>query len=285
MQTKSLKFKSGNGKKYAFRLLDKQPEKSLPDAFKESVYKNIIVELITTMHPYSPLVANHLLDQTDVLHIKPELFILNDHKSLEGEYAEFVGKLGTLELKPKGKNENREGFEGADEILDSYEMLSQLHSSAHHRLDKIAYAKARLMDMYLGDWDRHEGNWKWAVFKDGIHHTYKPIPKDRDHVFSKWTGLIPGVADLVVANAEDFDYTFKNVRQLNFKGRFLDRELAGELCREDWMTAARYLQNAITEESINEAVQKIPEEVRTFSGEEIKGKLISRKKDLSLIHI
>ena len=280
LQTRSIKFKSGNGRKYAFRLLDKEPEKSLTDLFRESVYKNIIVELITTMHPYSPLVANHILDQTDILHIKPELFILNDHPSLKGEYGFYVGKLGTLEIKPKGKSKNLEGFGGAHDVLTSYEMLAQLKSSHNHKLDKMSYAKARLMDMYLGDWDRHEDNWKWAEFKDGKKHTYKPIPKDRDHVFSKWTGIIPTVADFAVANAEDFDYKFGNVRHLNFKGRFLDRELAGELSKSDWLDAAKYLQDAISDEAIHNAVQKIPKEALGFHGEEIEQKLLSRKEDL-----
>ena len=280
LQTLSIKFESGNGRKYAFRLLDKEPEKSLSDLFRESVYKNIVIELITTMHPYSPLVANHLLDQTDVLHIKPELFILNDHPSLTGRYAKYVGKLGTLELKPKGKSKKREGFAGADEVISTYEMLSSLRNSRNHTLDKMAYAKARLMDMYLGDWDRHEDNWKWAEFKDGKKHVYRPIPKDRDHVFSKWTGVVPKAADRFVPNAENFDYKFGNVRQLNFKGRFLDRELAGELSKADWLEAAKYLQSVLTDEAIDEATEKIPEEVRAVHGNEINSKLKSRREDL-----
>jgi len=280
LQTMSIKFKSANGKKYAFRVLDKQPEKSLTEIARESVYKNIVQELITTMHPYSPLVAHHLIEQTDIIHIKPELFILDNHLLLNGKYKSFVGKLGTLEEKPKGKSKKRTGFAEADDVVSSFEMFAKLRKSRKHRLDKMSYAKARLMDMYLGDWDRHEDNWKWAVFEEGDKKVYKPIPKDRDHVFSKWTGMIPKIADKVINNAENFGHKFDNVRHLNFKARFLDRELGGELSLADWLSAAEYLQGVLTDAAIDEAVQKFPAEVYDFHGQEIKEKLKSRREAL-----
>ena len=172
LQTMSIKFKSGNGKKYAFRVLDKQPEKSLSEIARESVYRVITQELITTMHPYGPLVANALLDATDIIHIKPELFILEQNPLLEDKFQPFVGKIGTLEEKPSGKKKGREGFYGADKVVSTYDMFLSIRKSHKNRLDPLAYAKARLMDMLLGDWDRHEDNWKWAMFKkDGRRFT------------------------------------------------------------------------------------------------------------------
>lgn len=281
LQTMSIKFKSRNGKKYAFRVLDKQPEKSLSDIARESVYRVIVEELITTMHPYGPLVANALLDATDVIHIKPELLILKDHPSLDLKYQSFVGKIGTLEEKPSGKKKGKEGFYGADKVVSSYDMFISLRKSPKHKVDPLAYAKARLMDMLLGDWDRHEDNWKWAMFKNGESKIYKPIPKDRDHVFSKWTGLIPNIADFAINNAEDFGEKFGNLRHLNFKARFLDRELGGEVSLEIWLEAVRYIQEKITDEVIHKSVLKLPAEVYGLHGEEIEQKLKSRRGDLT----
>ena len=280
LQTMSIKFKSGNGKKYAFRVLDKQPERSLSDIARESVYRVIVQELITTMHPYSPLIANSLLDATDIIHIKPELFILQDHPSFDDIYKPFIGKIGTLEEKPSGKKKGREGFYGADKVVSSYDMFISLRKSHKNKIDRMAYAKARLMDMFLGDWDRHEDNWKWAMYKEGNNKIYKPIPKDRDHVFSKWSGIIPDIADMVINNAEDFGDQFGNMRHLNFKGRFLDRELAGEISLDDWLNASKYIQEKITDDVIDNAVSQMPEEVYSFHAEEIKSKLKTRRGDL-----
>lgn len=280
LQTMSVKFKSENGKKYAFRALDKQPEKSLNDILQNSVYKSITQELITTMHPYAPLVAHELLEATDIIHIKPELFILDKNHGLSTKYNPYIGKIGTLEEKPKGKSKKREGFYGADDIVTSYEMIVDLRKSHRSKMDKLAYAKARLMDMYIGDWDRHEDNWKWAMFKENGNHIYRPIPKDRDHTFSHWTGLIPSIADIFIMNAEDFDYKFGNLRQLNFKARFLDRQLALELDLASWMEAVHYLQSKMTDEVIDRAVSKFPNEVRDMHGSTIAAKLKSRREDL-----
>jgi len=281
LQTLSVKFKSKNGKKYAFRVLDKHPEKSLSDVARESVYRVIVEELITTMHPYGPLVANSLLDATDIIHIKPELFILQQHPSLDDIYQPFVGKIGTLEEKPSGKKKGKEGFYGADKVVSSYDMFISLRKSHKNKIDPKAYAKARLMDMLLGDWDRHEDNWKWAMFKEGDNKIYRPIPKDRDHVFSKWTGLIPNIADFAISNAEDFGDEFGNLRHLNFKARFLDREFGDKISLELWLEAVIYIQEKITDEVIEESVSKLPKEVYGFHGEEIKQKLKSRRSDLT----
>ena len=280
LQTMSVKFKSKNGRKYAFRVLDKQPEKSLSDVARESVYRVIVQELITTMHPYGSLVANSLMDATDIIHIKPELFILQQHPSLDDVYLPFVGKIGTLEEKPSGKKKSKEGFYGADKVVSSYDMLISLRKSHKNKLDPSAYAKARLMDMLLGDWDRHEDNWKWAMYNEGEYKIYKPIPKDRDHVFSKWTGLIPNIADFAINNAEDFGEKFGNLRHLNFKARFLDRELASEISLEDWLQASKYLQEKLTDEVIDIAASQLPKEVYPLHGDEIKQKLKSRRGDL-----
>jgi len=280
LQTMSIKFKSENGKKYAFRVLDKQPEKSLSDIARESIYRVIVQELITTMHPYGPLVAHTLLEATDIIHIKPELFILQDHPALSDVYRKFVGKIGTLEEKPSGKKKGRKGFFDADKVVSSYDMFISLRKSHKNKIDKMAFAKARLMDMLLGDWDRHEDNWKWAMYKEGDYKVYHPIPKDRDHVFSKWSGLIPNIADFAINNAEDFADKFGNLRHLNFKARFLDRELAAEISLEEWLQASAYLQEQITDEVIDNAVTQLPDEVYDFHAEEIQRKLKSRRGDL-----
>ena len=280
LQTQSVKLKGEDKRKYAFRALDKEPEKSLNTVLQNSIYKSIVQELITTMHPYGPLVAHELIKETDIIHIKPELFIMSPNQSKMTEYSGFDNKLGTLEEKPKGKSKKRDGYMGADEVVSTFQMLGDLANSSKNRIDKMAFAKARVFDMYIGDWDRHEDNWKWAMFETDEGNIYRPIPKDRDHVFSKWTGLVPNIADLFVANAENFGYSFGNLLQLNFKAYHLDRQLATELTAEDWQAAADYIINKMTDEVIDQSILAFPTEVRDLYSTEISNKLKSRKSDL-----
>ena len=41
-----------------------------------------------------------------------------------------------------------------------------LEEDLDHRVDARGFLRARLMDVFLGDYDRHEGQWRWARYDD-----------------------------------------------------------------------------------------------------------------------
>lgn len=281
LQTLSLKFKAGDGKEYAFRSVNKDPVKGLDDLAKQTVYRHIAKDLITTQHPYGGLVASKLLDATDILHARPKLYIMPNDPLLGFCQEDFANKLGTVEIRPKGPKKGIRGFANADYVYSSNKLFHALFEDNDNRIDAKAYARARAFDLLVGDWDRHEDNWKWAGYKQGKQVYFKPIPRDRDHVFSQWEGLIPSIADLVIPNAESFEKDFKNINHLSFKARHLDRQLGNSLTLKDWLEASDYLQRVLTDTVIGEAINELPEEVRHISGPEIKEKLIARRAQLS----
>ena len=60
-----------------------------------------------------------------------------------------------------------------------------------NKIDEIELLKARLIDILIGDRDRHSDQWKWAAYyKDGIRY-WKPIPRDRDFAFCLYDGFVP----------------------------------------------------------------------------------------------
>ncbi len=282
LQTNSLKFKAKDGQRYVFRSVNKNPERALDELTAQTIFRNITKQLISTQHPYGGLVAAHLLDQTDILHATPRLFVMPSHPKL-GKYKEtFEEVLGMIEIKPK-TNKKGKTFGGATAIVASNQMLRSMFKSHFHRIDKMAYGKARVFDMLLGDWDRHEDNWKWAEYKDGKYKTYKPIPRDRDHVFSRWEGFIPRIATKVIPNATNFEYLFNNSWHLNYKASHLDRKLGAELSLEDWYEACRYVQSKMTDEVIESAFDVLPLELTTIHQEEIIAKLKFRRDNLKLV--
>ena len=280
LQTHSLKFKNPEGKEYAFRAVDKDPVKALDDLARQTIYRHIVKDLITTQHPYGGIVASHLMDATDILHAEPQLFLMPDDPGLGIYRKDFAGLLGTLEFRPKKVKKGKKGFGGADLIHSSPKMFRAMYKDHDYRIDRQSYARARIFDLLVGDWDRHEDNWKWAGFKDGKTVHYRPIPRDRDHVFSQWEGLIPSIGDKVIPNAEHFGLNFGNASHLSFKARHLDRQLANELSRKDWQEAAHYIENQISHATIDSSLAKLPKEVQVFSAEEIGNKLKSRKEQL-----
>lgn len=279
LQTVSLKFKGKEGRKYVFRPVNKKPEKSLPEDLKLTLYKDIVKELIVSQHPYGGLVASKLMKELDIIHAEPTLYLMPDDAILGKYRAEFKGQLGTVEEKIKGKSKSkkRKGYAGADKIIQSNQLFHSLYKNSRNRMDKSSYALARVFDMWIGDWDRHQDNWKWAGYKQDKGMRYYAVPKDRDHVFSQWTGVVPGIADKVVMNAEHFDYEFGNITHLNFKARWIDRQLGTELELEDWLSAVDKLVETMTDEKIEKAFEIWPRAIFDIQGQIIINKLKSRR--------
>ena len=68
-------------------------------------------------------------------------------------------------------------------------MLTLLSNTV--KIDQEAVLKARLLDNYIMDFDRHEGQWVWVQNDSAGYHWYYPIPKDRDQAFIKVQGFFP----------------------------------------------------------------------------------------------
>lgn len=275
LQTNSLKFTGADKKQYAFRSINKDPVRGLDDLTKQTVYRNIVKDLITTQHPYGGLVASSLLDATDILHSRPTLYLMPDNPRLDS-YQSFANTLGTLEYRPGSAEKKEDEIGEADDIDPSNTMFRSLYKDNDNRVDPTSYARARMFDLFVGDWDRHEDNWKWAQYKKKKSNTFKPIPRDRDHVFSQWSGLIPGLADKFIPNAENFGMDFNNIQQLTFKARHLDRQLGSSLTLKDWKDAANYIQQKMTPEVITKAINVLPKEIKEISGPTISEKLKNR---------
>lgn len=281
-QTLSLKFIGGDGLRYTFRSVNKDPIKALDYELRKTFVANIVRDQTTTQHPYGALAADILLNQLDIIHAHPKLYVMPSDPKL-GEYGrDFVGMLGMLEEDPENPPDGEKGFLGADKILRSNKLFRQLYKDHNNRVDAKSFAIARTFDILVGDWGKHDDNWKWIGFKENDFTIYKPMPRDRDHVFSRWDGVLPWVADREWAkeSGENFDYEISGLRSLMFQARHLDRFLASSLSKQDWIDAAQFVQSRISDDVIKSAVKNMPAEVYEDSGKEIEDKLKVRIKDL-----
>ena len=137
-----------------------------------------------------------LLDRINVLHVKPKVYALPNVDALGPFRSEYGGLLGMFEEFPGKKNNEGKYFADADDIVKSNKLFRNLYKDKSHSVDAREFVRARLFDIMVGDWSRHEDNWKWAAFIDGEETIYRPIPRDRDMVYSKWDGILPSIADL-----------------------------------------------------------------------------------------
>ena len=281
-QTKSLRLSGEDGHEYVFRSVDKDPSKALSYNLRESLISLVVRDQISTQHPYGALVATRLLDNLDILHATPQMCVIPDDAKL-GPFRETFGNmLGMLEERPTGRKEVQQTFAGADEILGSTEMFRELYKDLDHTIALNEFARARVFDLFVGDWGKHEDNWRWAGYKNSIETVYRPVPRDRDHVFSRWDGFLPWLIDREWAKpaGEDFDYRITGMRSLMWQARHLDRFLTNAISREDWIDAADFIQANLGEQEIDAAILEFPTEVRDYNGPEIADKLKTRLGDL-----
>ena len=86
--------------------------------------------------------------------------------------------------------------------------MEKIYKDKDNRVDQVALVRARLFDIFIGDWGRHPDNWRWAEFDEGKDQTiYKPVPRDRDQAYTKIDGLYPNLAGSFLKQVQGFGYT------------------------------------------------------------------------------
>lgn len=281
-QTTSLKLKAANGEEYVFRSVNKDPTKSLDHEYRETIIGAIVKDQTSTQQPYGALVADKLLNHLDLLHAHPRLFVLPHSSGLGPFEKEYAGLFGMLEERPTNPKKVEKPFADADVILKSHKMFRELYRDHDNKVNTREFIRARVFDLLVGDWGKHEDNWKWAGYRNQRGITFRPIPRDRDHVFSLWDGIIPWLADREWAkpSAANFGYDFKGIKSLMWQARHLDRFLANEADREAWLEAVKFIQQRINSNDIKKAVQSMPVEIYDLDGIEIEEKLNQRLANL-----
>src|SRR5262249_23772401 len=188
-----------------------------------------------------------------------------DEKEMKPKEEKEAKPKGEKEAKPKeekGEEEERLGFAGASQIVDSPELLKLINASAKEQIDAKAFLKARLTDFLINDNDRHAGQWKWAEFP-GKKHEWEPIARDRDHAFVSYEGFVSGVAQRVKPGTIPF--TGRPIVAGLVAQNEMDVRILSGLERPVWDSVARDVQRRVTDSVIHVAVMSMPVEYRSVA--------------------
>jgi hypothetical protein len=286
MQTKSLRFKGNDGKIWKFRSIEKDPSKVLPEELRESIAEDIVQDQISSANPFAPLVVSPLLDAVGILEAEPKLVFLPEDENLAEYKSEFGGVLGFIEEHPSEGEDDQAGFEDAIDVKGTYKLFDYLAKKRNQKIESQLYLKARLIDMLVGDWDRHMDQWRWAKFDSTARGTnfkvWKPIPRDRDQAFTKYDGVFPFTAAYIVPQLNNFGKDYPQIEDLTWNGRFLDRRVLTELSKTTWDSLTAFVKLKITDEVINTAIKRLPPEIYPLCSEELSSKLKLRRDNLQL---
>ena len=273
-QTKSLRLQDPTGQQWVLRTIQKYPEKGLPVDLRPTVAKDILQDQVSAAHPFSALTVPPLALALGIPHSNPEIVYVPDDPAL-GEYRQdFANQVFLFE--------EREPLD-AEKTDNTEKVQRKLQDDNDNRVDEKIVLRARLLDMLLGDWDRHEDQWRWEK-TDGKHETiYEPVPRDRDQVYYKTSGLFPWIVShqWLKSKFQGYSDQIRDINGWNFNARYFDRYFLNQLSEDDWKEQIAYVQDKLTNDVINKAIKRMPDNIYQLSGKEIANKMIARRNVLA----
>lgn len=265
MQAKALRFVAPDSSEYVFRQVRKT-DLFLTDQYRGTIIWYIVRDEGSASHPGAAIAAAPMLGAADVLHPSPRLYFMPDDPLLGEFRKDFGGILGMVEEYPSVPKKGH-AFADADKIIDSDELLEGINKDPENQVDARAFLTVRLMDLLLGDNDRHPDQWKWARLGNKDDAPWEPIPRDRDKVFVSYEGLVLSIARFAVPSLVTFRGKYPNPTHLFANAGEFDRRLLGSLDRAVWDSIATSLMQRITDPVIEHAVQAMPPEYASNSRE------------------
>jgi len=242
----------------------------LPGDLQSEAAADLVSDGVSASYPYASLSMMVLADAAGVPYGKVKLVYVPDDPKL-GEFRdEFKNMMATFEERIP---------ENVSKEYDTDDVADKLEKDNDNKVDQLALLRARILDMFVMDLDRHEDQWLWGAIdnENGKGKTFFPIPRDRDQAFYINQGLIPGIVKSrsLVPQLEGFKPKANNINRFNYAARNLDRFFLTELTEQDWKQAAEKFVSQMTDEVIEKALDMQPKGVKEISA----GKIIQTLKD------
>ncbi|WP_052732767.1 metallophosphoesterase, partial [Hymenobacter terrenus] len=280
-QTASLKLRNEAGHNFSLRGIDKDPAAVLPEQLRTGLAKAVLQDQISAQHPYASFVLPPLGTAAGILHTNPVPVYIPQDPLLGQYYAQFANLPAALEEDAKDNQDNVASLGNATNLVGTEKMLERLLDDNDNQVEQVAFARSRLFDMWIGDWDRHEDQWRWSErkTKDGDRR-FTAVPEDRDIAFFKGDGVLPYLISrkFAIRNFQNFGYDYADYKGLNQTGLSNDRVFMSAVTREEWIKEAEYMKAHLTDEVIEKAFrEKWPKEIYDLHGKEIIAKLKSRR--------
>ncbi len=292
-QSKSLRLEDSYGKEYVMRALKKSAtqflqtvafkDQAIANDFENTYAEDFLLDFYTTSHPYTPFAVGNLAEFVGVAHSNPALFYIPKQKDLANYNSDYGDELYMIEERVADVPNSQDNSIEISDNISTTDLLKKLHKDEKYRVDEPSYIRARLFDMLIGDWDRHDDQWRWAEQKQGDSVVYKALPRDRDQAFSKYDGFaiwfIMNIPDL--RHMQTFSSKIKNVKWFNREPYPLDLALLKTSTKEDWLASAKYIQTHLSDENIETSFDNLPAEVQDETVSTIKANLKIRRDDLT----
>ncbi len=265
-QSRTLRLQDTTGAQYMLRSVDKDASSALPAGWLRRALGGLMKDQTSAGLPYGAYVAARLAEAAGVYHTNPRLVYLPNDPALGQFGRSYAHALYLLEERPEGNRQQQASFGYSPAVVNTSHLLSRLRRAPSQQVDARAYLRARLLDIWLGDWSRREDQWRWASFRAATGAVrYRPIPRDRDQAFFLFDdGLITRLVAWFVPKYHSFHATIPlhTVGGLTTTARALDRTLLATLSADDFRQEADSLRRRLTDAAIAHALAAGPAETQ-----------------------
>ncbi len=296
-QSISLRLRASDGREFVMRAVEKSATQYIQallfkDNFMKGQFDNtasekLIKDVFTGSHPYAPLVVATLSDAAGVYHLNPQLFYIPKQQALGKFNDEFGDDLYLFEEHASEGHTELAGGDFTGDIISTLDVMQELHSDEDVVIDQVSYIRARLFDMLIGDWDRHQDQWRWMEFKENGKKVFRPLPRDRDQAFSIMSDgllLTAGVTLIPPARVlRKYSPDLKDVKGVNLEPYPLDMAFLVDIDKKVWDEQVDYITTNVTDSVIDIAFSKMPKEVQDEGVEKMKNTLKLRRANLQKI--
>jgi len=275
-QSLGLAFKGADGRAYTFRSLHKEPDRMLPEMWRKRLPGRIARDQTSGTHPAAAVILPLLAEAAGVAHTNPRLVVMPDDPSL-GEFRKtFANQFGTIDEFPLAGPNGTPGFQGATEIISSTELWRRGLAGPENRIDSRSLLRARILDLWVDNFDRHMGQWRWM--KVPGQEFLQPLPEDPDMVLVHHDGILMmglrGTIPRLLNFGENYSGKLEGPLINSFE---VDRWLLADLDAAEWEKAAKDLQARFTDEVIDRALRQMPPEWYATSGDKTAAALRTRR--------
>lgn len=249
MQTTSLRLVDKTGKEWTLRKVNKNSEMLLPPGLQNTFVRNFIDDAVSAQHPYSALMVPPIANAVKVPASEPIIGIVKPDTALGPFNSLFANTLNLLEA--------REPLGGSDNTL---KMLEKVYDDNDNTFGAKTFIRSRMLDLLIGDWDRHEDQYRWYNSGSKKNKDYQVVPRDRDQVIRVMQGLIPRTVSRAwaVPTIQGFGPEINNVNYSLFKSDFLNSHPKMQFNYKDWMDLSHEFVKLVSDSVLEESLSRLP---------------------------
>jgi hypothetical protein len=151
------------------------------------------------------------------------------------------------------------------------EVVVKMTKSSIDEIDQHRVLKARLLDNFIMDFDRHDNQWQWSYYQNQKRKFYYPIPRHHEQAFFKNQGIIPRLTaqSWFIPEVQGFAAKTKNIKTFNKLSGNFDRYFLNRLNEEEWKQHIDSFVTSMTDKVIDAALANQPDEIKFLAANKL----------------